>query len=255
MTLERILERDRVVVLGGLALIAGLSWLYLAKLASGTGPAAGMASPRMEAWTPSSVLLLFVMWAVMMAAMMVPSAAPMVLIFASVHRKRREQGRPSVPTAFFVFGYLIVWTAYSAVATLAQWGLHSAALLSPTMVSTSAALGGGLLVAAGVFQWTPLKDACLTACRSPMAFLMRDWREGTRGALVMGLRHGSYCVGCCWAIMALLFVAGVMNLVWVAALAAFVLIEKAAPAGVWVGRVAGIVLVGWGLWLLTGAVV
>lgn len=252
--LERVLERDRALVLAGLALIAGLSWLYLVQLASPAEPVAGMAAPRLQAWTPTAVLLLFVMWAVMMAAMMLPSAAPMILLFTSVHRKRRAQGRPYVPTAFFLLGYLIVWTAYSAAATLAQWALHSAALLSPAMVSTSPALGGGLLVAAGVFQWTPLKHACLTACRSPMGFLMSDWREGTRGALVMGLRHGSYCVGCCWAIMALLFVAGVMNLVWVAALAAFVLIEKVAPAGEWVGRAAGVFLVGWGLWLLASGI-
>ena len=251
--LERVLERDRAVTLGGLALMAGLSWLYLARLAGGMEPAAGMASPTLQSWTPADVLLLFVMWAVMMAAMMLPSAAPMILLFQSVHRRRREQGRPYVSTALFVLGYLVVWTAYSAVATLAQWALHSAALLSPMMVSTSAVLGGGLLVAAGVFQWTPLKHACLTACRSPMDFLMRDWREGARGALVMGLRHGSYCVGCCWAIMALLFVAGVMNLLWVATLAAFVLIEKAAPKGEWVGRVAGVVLVGWGVWLIGSA--
>lgn len=251
--LERVLERERAVVAGGLVLVAGLSWLYLARTASAMDPAAGMMSPQMQAWTPTGVLLLFVMWAVMMAAMMLPSAAPMILLFASIHRQRRAQRRPYVPTAFFVLGYLIVWTGYSAAATLAQWALHSAALLSPSMVSTSAALGGGLLVVAGVFQWTPLKRACLTACRSPMTFLMRDWREGTRGALVMGLRHGSFCVGCCWAIMALLFVAGVMNLVWVAAIAAFVLVEKVAPAGEWVGRIAGIVLVGWGLWLLVGA--
>lgn len=251
---ESWLKRDRAVVLGGLLLIAGLSWLYLVRLTSGMETGGAVASPGMHAWTLVDVLLLFVMWTVMMAAMMLPSAAPMILLFTSVHRGRRAGGRPYVPTSFFVAGYLIVWTAYAAAATLAQWGLHSAALLSTGMVSTSAALGGGLLVVAGVFQWTPLKHACLTACRTPMDFLMRDWREGGRGALVMGLRHGSYCVGCCWAIMALLFVAGVMNLLWVAVLAAFVLVEKTAPAGGWVGRVAGVVLVGWGVWLLAGAI-
>jgi len=139
------------------------------------------------------------------------------------------------------------------LATLAQWGLHSAALLSPMMVSTSPFLGGMLLLAAGLFQWTPLKYACLTHCRSPLSFLMTDWREGHRGALIMGLRHGSYCTGCCWFLMALLFVAGVMNVLWVATITAFVLIEKVAPRGDVVGRVAGVVLVIAGLMMLSQA--
>jgi predicted metal-binding membrane protein len=155
-----------------------------------------------------------------------------------------------VPTAIFLSGYLLVWTGFSGLATLTQWGFHSAALLSPMMVSTSPLLGGIILLVAGLLQWTPLKYACLTHCRSPLSFLMTDWREGYRGALIMGLRHGSYCTGCCWFLMALLFVAGVMNLLWVATITAFVLIEKIAPRGEVVGRLGGVVLVIAGLMML-----
>jgi len=125
-------------------------------------------------------------------------------------------------------------------------------LLSPMMVSTSPILGGALLITAGVFQWTRFKNACLAHCRSPLAFLTADWREGRWGALVMGLKHGAFCTGCCWFLMMLLFVAGVMNIWWVAAITAFVLIEKVAPKGLWVGRVAGVLLIGWGGWLVAG---
>jgi predicted metal-binding membrane protein len=188
------------------------------------------------------------MWAVMMVAMMTPSAAPMILTFAAVNRRRQAQQGRLVPTAVFVLGYLLVWSGFSIVATLAQWGLHTAALLSPMVVVTSPVVGGLLLIAAGIFQWTPLKSTCLTQCRSPLGFLMTDWREGTWGALVMGLRHGSYCVGCCWVLMALLFVAGVMNLLWVAAIAVLILVEKVLPRGELVSRVAG------GAFMLAGLV-
>ena len=183
------------------------------------------------------------MWAVMMVAMMTPSSSPMILMFSEMNRRRAEHQGPVVRTGIFVLGYLIAWAAYSAAAATAQWVLHGLALVSPMMVSTSPYLGGGLLVAAGIFQWTPLKRACLTQCRSPIGFIMTEWREGPRGALVMGLRHGVYCVGCCWVLMALLFVAGVMNLVWVAAIATFVLVEKLPGAGERVGRVAGVIMV------------
>src|SRR5438046_1326539 len=148
-----------------------------------------------------------------------------------------------VPVRIFVAGYLFVWTAYAAIAALAQWQLHRVALLSPAMAATNPYLSGGLLIAAGIFQWTPLKRACLSGCRSPLSFLMSEWREGTSGAFVMGLRHGSYCVGCCWVLMALLFVAGVMNLLWVALIALFVTAEKLAPKGTLVGYLGGIAMV------------
>jgi predicted metal-binding membrane protein len=150
----------------------------------------------------------------------------------------------------FLLGYLLVWTAFSALAALAQWALHATALLSPKMVSTSPLLGGLLLIAAGVFQWTPLKRACLSHCRSPLSFLMTDWREGKFGALLMGLKHGVFCTGCCWVLMALLFVAGVMNMWWVAVITILVLIEKVVPRGLQIGRVAGVGLALWGVLMI-----
>jgi predicted metal-binding membrane protein len=184
--------------------------------------------------------MLVVMWIVMMVAMMIPSALPMILMFAGVHRRRAFQGRATVPTGVFVLGYLTVWTAFSIVVSIAQAAMQEAALLSGAMAVTSPLLGGAVLFAAGVFQWTPLKRACLAACRSPLSFLMSRWREGYAGALGMGMRHGLYCLGCCWALMLLLFVAGVMNLLWVAVISGVVLLEKALPRGDDVGRVAGI---------------
>jgi predicted metal-binding membrane protein len=197
------------------------------------------------------VLLLFVMWAVMMVAMMVPSVAPLILVFLQANRQRR--GRRVVGSAaILLLGYLLVWFGFSGLASLVQWRLHHAALLSPMMASTSAMLGGLLLVAAGVFQFTPLKRGCLVRCRSPLGFLMAEWRDGQWGALRMGVKHGAYCVGCCGLLMAILLVAGVMNLVWVAAIAVFVLGEKLAPAGVRLGRVAGAGLIVAGIALIAG---
>src|SRR2546425_9248725 len=256
---EALLRRDRVIVGAALAALTIAAWLYLLHLASAmsdmamldmpTMPGMAMAMPAVHAWSWVEVGVLVVMWGVMMIAMMTPTAAPMILMFSTIHRRRTAEGRPAVPTAIFVLGYLVVWTIYSVVAALAQAGLHSAAMLSSAMAATSPLLAGGLLVAAGVFQWTPLKRACLATCRSPLSFLMTSWREGRAGAFVMGLRHGLYCLGCCWALMALLFVAGVMSLVWVAALAVAVLVEKVGPRGDLVGRVVGLLLVGAGAWL------
>ncbi|HEX2219372.1 MAG TPA: DUF2182 domain-containing protein [Gemmatimonadales bacterium] len=258
--LETLVRRDRTVAVIALIAAAALAWASLIRMESGMdmGPGAGMdmrsgvsmAMPGMHAWSPTELLLLFLMWATMMVAMMLPSAAPMILLVATVNRRRRERASPAAPSAAFAAGYLLVWTAFSAAAALTQWGLHEAALLSPAMASTSPVLGGLLLVVAGVYQWLPAKAACLHHCRSPVGFLGTEWREGTTGALVMGLRHGLYCMGCCWALMLLLFVAGVMNLLWVAAIAALVLVEKVTRAGPWIGRVAGIVLVLWGARLL-----
>src|SRR2546425_4256850 len=209
-----------------------------------------MSGPDTAPWSVGILLPLFLMWAEMMVAMMIPSAAPMILTFAMVNRKRREQKQPFVPTGIFLLGYLAVWTFFSALAAVAQWILHARALLSPMMVSTSALLGGVLLIVAGVFQWTPLKNACLTHCRSPLSFLMTDWREGRRGAFVMGLKHGAYCTGCCWFLMALLFVAGVMNIGWVAAISILVLLEKVAPKEFYLGRIVGLALAMWGGWMM-----
>ncbi|MDQ3698862.1 MAG: DUF2182 domain-containing protein [Gemmatimonadota bacterium] len=235
--------------------IAGLAWWYVIHLAREMSPRAmDMAMPMMQQWGAMDLLLLFVMWLVMMVAMMVPSATPMILLFATVTRQRRERqaSHPAVPTGVFLLGYLLVWAGYSAIATSAQWALHSAALLSPMMVTTSTRLGGALLIVAGLFQFTPLKALCLTRCRSPLGFLTVEWREGVRGALIMGIKHGGYCVTCCWSLMALLFVAGVMNLLWVAAIAVLVLLEKMAPSGRLISRAAGVVLVAGGVWMASG---
>ncbi len=257
-----VLRRDRSIIVAGLAVIAALGWAYLVYLARGMAPmdmpvpraSMDLAMPQMQRWGGLDLLLTFLMWAVMMAAMMVPSVSPMVLMFTATVR-RREQRRPYLATALFVSGYLATWTLFSALAAVAQWGLHSAALLSPMMRSTSPLLGGALLLAAGVFQWTPLKNICLTHCRTPMGFILTEWRDGGWGALRMGLTHGGYCVGCCWVLMALLFAAGVMNLFWVAVIAAFVLLEKVVPAGPWLSRAAGLVLVGGAVWLVVPLVI
>jgi len=256
--LETVLKRDRAVILAGLAGITVLAWAYMFYLAWAMHPmdmggmemAKDQAMPQMQAWGSVELLLTFVMWAIMMVAMMVPSAAPMILLFATINRKLRQRDRPHVATSVFLAGYLLVWTLFSVAATLAQWGLHSAALLSPMMVSTNPVVGGTLLIAAGVFQWTPIKRACLVHCRAPFELLMSDWRDGNKGAFLMGLQHGAYCLGCCWLLMALLFVAGVMNLLWVAAIAFFVLVEKIVPGGPMIGRVTGAVLVASGITLL-----
>ncbi len=251
---DAVLKRDRAFVIAGLGGIAGISWVYIFHLAREMGTSTGMEMgvPRMQGWGAVDFILMFVMWAVMMVAMMTPSAAPMILTYSRVNRRHHEQRSPFLATAVFLAGYLVVWTGFSAVATLAQWELHRAALLSPMMVSNSPLLGGVLLIGAGVFQFTPLKRACLAHCRSPLGFFMTEWREGTRGALLMGIRHGIFCVGCCWLLMALLFVAGVMNLLWVAVIAAYVLVEKIVPAGHWVSRGIGLCVIVGGAWMVTG---
>jgi predicted metal-binding membrane protein len=199
-----------------------------------------------EPWTATEFGLLLAMWAVMMVAMMVPTAAPMTLVYAAVARKAAAQNNPLAPTFVFVTGYIAMWMVFSLVATIAQHALDQAALLSPMMVSNSASFGAALLIAAGVYQFTPLKNACLRNCRAPAHFLSRYWRTGNIGAFRMGLRLGAYCVGCCWVLMALLFIGGVMNLLWIAAIAIFVLLEKTIPLGDVSGRIAGaaVILVG-----------
>ena len=257
--MESIFKRDRLIIVAALTGVTLLAWGYMIHEARGmnlTGVCccAGMemSGPDANPWSAATLVPLFLMWAEMMVAMMIPSAAPMILTFALVQRKRRELERPYVPTGLFLLGYLVVWAGFSALAAIAQWILHAKTLLSPMMVSTSPLLGGALLIVAGVFQWTPLKNACLTHCRSPLGFLMAGWREGKWGAFIMGMKHGAFCTCCCWFLMALLFVAGVMNMWWIAVIAVFVLLEKVAPRGLFVGKVAGLFLAAWGIWLLAG---
>src|SRR5687767_6727935 len=206
----------------------------------------GMAMPSMRmAWSGAYFALMALMWGVMMAAMMLPSAAPMILLHSSIYRRRMNES--TAASAMFVIGYMAVWAGFSILATGLQWMLSYAALLSPMMELSSRALAGILFIAAGAYQWTPLKQACLRRCRSPLDFIMTHWREGLGGSFVMGVLHGGFCLGCCWLLMLLLFVGGLMNFAWIAALAVFVLVEKLSPAGHWIGRAAGVVLAGWGI--------
>ena len=198
-------------------------------------------------------VLMISMWWVMMVAMMLPSAAPMLLLFARVNSQHKAAGPLLVTTGLFALGYLIAWGAFSAAAVALQWGLESARLLSPMMETTTVWLSAGILIAAGLWQLTPVKTVCLRHCRTPLGFLIGQWRAGHYGALRMGLGHGVWCLGCCWALMALLFFGGVMNLYWIVGLAVFVLLEKTIPLGHWLGRVAGVVLVGCGVVLLVQA--
>jgi predicted metal-binding membrane protein len=240
--------------LAGLGAITVAAWVYVVvtarRMTSGSAGMRGQSmAPAMDAmagvqpWTATEFGLRLAMWAVMMVAMMVPTAAPMTLMYAAVARKAAAQHNPVAPTFVFVAGYITMWTMFSLVATAAQYALDQAALLSPMMVSKSAAFGAALLIAAGVYQLTPLKNACLRNCRAPAHFLSRYWRTGNLGAFRMGLRLGAYCIGCCWILMGLLFVGGVMNLLWIAAIAIFVLLEKTIPFGDVSGRFAGAAMI------------
>lgn len=246
---EAAYRRDRAVIVTALSGVTVFAWLYMADMAAQAGAHVHHAMPA-GAWGARELLLAFLMWNVMMVGMMIPTASPMILTFAVTNRRAREQHRPFVPTTFFVLGYLLAWAAYSAAATLMQWALQSAALLTPETVRATPAISGSLLIAAGIFQWSALKYNCLTQCRSPLSFLLTEWREGKRGALLMGAKHGAYCVGCCWAIMALMLVAGAMNLLWTAALAIYMLLEKVVPRGHEVGRAVGVLFVAAGAWIL-----
>jgi predicted metal-binding membrane protein len=244
--IEWIARHERIVVMAALGVVVVLAWGLLLTRTGVDMPDDGMAEHAAHGGALGRFLAVFVMWAVMMVAMMLPSAAPVILLFAALMRARAPSS-PLLRAAIFASGYVLVWGVFSLVATLAHMALEHAALLSSAMRTRSAILAGMLLVAAGVYQFTPLKDACLRQCRSPIQFLTRHWRTGLGGALRLGLFHGVYCVGCCWALMGLLFVGGVMNVAWVAVLAVFVLLEKTAVLGTRVGRAvsgAGLVAAG-----------
>jgi len=237
--LARLLARDRLVIIAGLATLTAAGWAYLLWLVYGGADMALMGMPLDERWTAVEVSFAFVMWTVMMVAMMLPSAAPVVLLFAALERRSGRLGR----TAAFVAGYLVLWSAFSAVATALQWALQ---LLAVTNAAGPALglFGAALVGAAGLYQLTPLKRACLAYCRSPVDAIAGHWRPGRFGAFQMGASHGLYCLGCCWLLMGLLFVSGVMNLLWVALLALLVLAEKLMPAGARLARWSGVALLG-----------
>ena len=265
--LAAVLKRDRLVVIATLIALTALAWAYVLWVRAGmSAPSpdmpsmtmtdmAAMISPRFTEWTPIHFLFNFAMWAVMMVGMMTPSAAPMILLYTQVARQASTLGRPFAPSAWFASGYLLVWTAFALLATLAQYGLERLALLTPMMESASRVFGGAVLIAAGLYQWAPSKDACLSQCRAPLSFVQRHggFRAERLGSLRLGLRHGAYCVGCCWALMALLFVGGVMNLLWIAGLMIFVLAEKMLPGGRVVSKFAGLGAIAAGAWYLGAA--
>jgi len=266
--LATLLRRDRLAVAAALIVATLLAWAYLlwlsAQMAADgmTGMAdmpgmdmsamAGAMAPSIRAWAPADFAFMFAMWAVMMVGMMTPSVAPMLLLYAGVGRKAAESGTPFASTGWFFAGYLAVWTAFSALATLAQWALTTLALLTPMMAASSATLGGIVLIAAGLYQWTPLKESCLRSCQAPLAFLMAHggFRDQPLGALRLGIAHGGYCLGCCFALMALLFVGGIMNVLWIAGLTILVLLEKIVPAGLLIPRISGALIGAAGIWLL-----
>lgn len=230
--LDAVLRRDRWIATAALAAAAGLSWLWMVQMALAMSSADIMSMMQPGGWSAGYATMMFVMWAVMMVGMMLPSAAPMILLHARVTRKNLAPASPWVTSGAFLFGYLAVWTGFSLAATGLQWWLEGLELVSVmNMAATSSTVSGGVLVAAAVWQLTPWKETCLENCRSPLEFLSARWRDGATGAFRIGIEHGLYCLGCCWALMLLLFVGGVMSLLCIAALTAWVLIEKVAPAG------------------------
>ena len=248
MLLLAILRHDRALAVAALLVVIALSWTWLL-VGAGLGMeqmdmGGGQKMLMAPAWTPSYTALIFVMWAVMMAAMMLPAATPTILL---VDALARQQANGSQATGLFTVGYLVAWGGFSVLATGLQWGLVRAALLGEDMASASPMLVGVLLIAAGIYQWTPLKQACLAHCRAPFDFLTRHWG---RGPFRAGLHHGLFCLGCCWMLMALLFAFGLMNLLWIAALALLVLIEKVLPIGGRMSHVTGVALIAWGVWML-----
>jgi predicted metal-binding membrane protein len=251
LALERLLLRDRLIAGSGLVLIAVLGWIYVVGLQYGAWPTL-MAMPMRHDWQPGDFVLMAVMWIVMMIAMMTPAVTPTILLTATVER-RRGQPAPIARAMQSLAGYLAVWAAASLVATLGQWALQEVGLIDGPMGRLRPWLGGATLIAVGLYQFAPLKLACLRLCRSPVETLAQYWSPERGGALRLGLRHGFYCLGCCWALMLVLFVCGVMNLLWVAILAGVVLVEKLLPGGLLFGKLAGLALVAWGTWLLIGA--
>ena len=243
-------RHNRLIVGTGLTTVTVISWIYLFFLAAQmTAMGSPFAMPMSSSWTGRDLALMWTMWAVMMAAMMIPSAVLMVSAYSTTINAPNAKLHGSTP--LFVVGYLAAWSGFAAIATVAQWLLHDAALVDAMGASKNAIFGGIVLVGAGGYQFTSMKQACLTKCKTPLGFLLNEWREGARGAAVMGLRHGTFCIGCCWALMSMLFVLGVMNLWWIAVVAAIVLLEKLVPSTTLTRLLGGALLI-WGLALIGG---
>jgi predicted metal-binding membrane protein len=248
--LEHTARNEHWIVLAGLALVAAAGLFATLQL--------GDVLMMPTAFVGGAIvypLLLFVMWWTMMMAMMLPSAAPAILAYGTLSRKFAEKGASVAPLAVFATGYAAIWTGFAVVAVTLQLLLSQTIVLSMMMAVTSAVVGGGLLVAAGLYQMSPLKSACLRKCQTPLMFFARNWQKGHLGALRMGLSHGLYCLGCCWVLMGLLFYGGVMELRWIVGLALYVAAEKLIPAGNWRSRFTGILLIGWGAWTIYRALI
>ena len=247
--LQRAALNERRVVLGALVLVTALGlWATFRSgdvLMSAASPGPG---------TLAYAVLLFIMWWTMMLAMMLPSAVPAILTYGALSRKFAQNGAATAPLALFVAGYAAIWTGFSAATVVLQMSFHKFVPLTGMMAVTSTALGAALLIAAGLYQLSPLKQACLRNCQTPLMFFARNWRKGYGGALRMGLSHGLYCLGCCWVLMGLLFYGGVMELRWIVGLALYVAAEKLIPASTWLSRFTGILLIGWGVWTVAGVV-
>ena len=248
------MSRDRVVVAICIALVSALAWAYLFRLdheMSSAGPTmAQMGMATALPWTIRDFAFNFAMWSVMMIGMMAPSAAPVLFLFTEMRSGRGDEN-PRLSGALFGVAHIAVWIAFSALAALLQWRLHQRDLLSSDMAVTSSRIAGMILMVAGVYQLTPAKRACLSRCQSPLGFLLSKWRDGPTGALTLGFRHGAFCLGCCWALMLILFIVGIMNLAWVAAITVFILLEKFGPVGIRLSRAAGVVMIAFGVFILS----
>lgn len=250
--LELALQHHRGPLIVLLILFPVVCWAWIVVMARDMyGPMTGASAWMMTLrWDARHVLLLWMMWAVMMVGMMLPSASPMLLMYGLASRRQGLGATAGRQIYSLASGYIVVWALFSVVATAAQWMLSARLTISPMMTLTSPRVSAALLVVAGLYQLTPLKRVCLNTCQSPFGFLMHHWRAGVGGAFHMGIEHGVYCVGCCWALMLLLFVGGVMNLAVIAALTAFVAFEKLGPFGIHTARVSGLLLLGLGGWML-----
>ncbi|KGK00574.1 DUF2182 domain-containing protein [Thalassotalea sp. ND16A] len=231
---------NRIMVLATILLCIYFSWYYM--LYGMT-----MNMEPVATWTTYDIALLFLMWAIMMAGMMLPSAIPVILLVEKISQKRKQHNSNYTPPMFFSLGYILAWASYSLLITLLQWWFHHLALLTPMMDSADATFSYAILIIAGIYQFTPFKQRCLQLCRSPLAVLNSHFKEGKLNAIYLGLHHGSYCVGCCWFLMAILFVSGVMNLTWILLLTIMVMIEKAFPKGEIMSKVFGVMLILLGL--------
>ena len=242
---QEMIRRDRIIVLSAATVLVLVSWLALIQTHSPSAPAHAILEPHATGGL-AAIVIAALMWMGMTVAMMLPPVLPWILFFSSVAREQDARRSPLPPTALFASGYFAVWGGYCLVAATIQTTLQDLALLSAVELRTGPYLGGALLVGAGIFQLSPLKAACLKHCRSPLAFFLARWREGPSGAVGMGFRHGLYCLGCCWALMAVAFALGVMNLLWMAALTLILCVEKIAPGGQRLGRAFGVMLIVWG---------